>query len=121
MDEQGGCAVPAGPIGLTTIATAGTEACDGERWGVDVHTGKLLLQRPHRRHLWRAALGGLLFSTLLEGGVHVYPHHWIAAVLNACLFLAAVWLIFSAGLRFGQSTGQAQSQGAEARQAMDQR
>lgn len=69
---------------------------DSVRW-------KLLLRRPHRRQLWRVAFGALLFSMLAAGGGRSTAE-WIAAVVNPALFFLALWLVFSAGQRFGAST-----------------
>jgi hypothetical protein len=76
---------------------------DAERQGVDLHTYTLLLQRPNRSHVW------------------LYPHSWIAGVVDVCLFLAGTSLIFSAGMRFGQWRSRSQLHAADPPSAIHQR
>lgn len=84
---------------------AGAGPVHGEEPRMDRGRWKLLLQRPHRRQLWRAAFGAYLFAMLAAGGVHAVPR-WIEDVVNPALFALALWLVFSAGQRFGASVVQ---------------
>lgn len=74
---------------------------------------KLLLHRPHRRQLWRAAFGASLLVALLDGGFHTRPP-WIAEAVDVAVFALAVWLLFSAGLAFGASTTEQEAAEQEA-------
>lgn len=83
----------------------------GEEHSVDRHAWMLLLKRPHRRNFWRAAFGAIFLLMLVGGGFHSRPQ-WISNVADAFLFVTALWLLFSAGLRFGHSTAYQERTGA---------